>query len=665
MRVSALICLGALSALLAPCGARAQTINQTFVFGDSTVDSGWWKGAFAGLCDGAAVPCTPNTNPANPKNVSIFEALSTGTTNGAPVGAGYVMNSQLLASYFGTKAEPANQPGGTNYAISGAVDNNAGGKGNLNQNPNLPSTVQQIANYLAASGGVANPSALYYVSSGGNDFTFATQAGNPFANNAQRDAFLTAEATALVNEIKVLSAAGAKYIVVDSLHGPGATNPANVGTLGYNYVQTLWNGLAQAGINFIPADVSSMVRYIQANPTVFGFTAATVSPGDTATGLGAACVRQSNVSAATTTGWGQWCINSTVPTTVNVAYLAAANSEQTYLYSDDQHFSAAGQKIEADYIYSLIVAPSQISMLAENAVKTQTAIIANVQRQIDASYQNQGNSPFNVWVSGDVSRLAIDNYPNFPNDPSYPLTLASGFTYRSMPGVLVGGSMAVDYNQADWGGDRGHFSQESITGSLYAAYRGPALWATAVASYGMLSYDVHRNVPVGIAVLGNSGQTRGSGAALGGQAGYDFAVAGMKTGPFAGLLWQHVHVSGFTEDPTNFTALGFLDQHRYSTVSTLGWRVKWHVGSWQPFAQATWNHEFSGEDRTVTAFLTSAVAPSFYMPAIALGKDWGNVTAGTTVKLSASTLGVASLQSDFADNGARSFGANFGLNVRF
>ena len=32
---------------------------------------------------------------------------------------------------------------------------------------------QQIANYLSSTGGVANPNALYLISSGGNDVTFA------------------------------------------------------------------------------------------------------------------------------------------------------------------------------------------------------------------------------------------------------------------------------------------------------------------------------------------------------------------------------------------------------------------------------------------------------------------------------------------------------------
>jgi hypothetical protein len=66
--------------------------------------------------------------------------------------------------------------GGTNYAISeapGAATAANGNIGNLNPNGTLPSTIQQMANYLASHSGTANTQALYVVSSGGNDVTFA------------------------------------------------------------------------------------------------------------------------------------------------------------------------------------------------------------------------------------------------------------------------------------------------------------------------------------------------------------------------------------------------------------------------------------------------------------------------------------------------------------
>jgi outer membrane lipase/esterase len=148
--------------------AAADPFNQFISFGDSTVDSGWWSGALNGSCDGAPSPCSTGSTT---KNTLIQNAINAGAT-GAPVGAGFMMNTQILAADFGLTALPANQLGGTNYAISGAVDAAVaanGNIGNLNQNTTLPSTVQQMANYLAGHGGTANPQALYVISSGGNE----------------------------------------------------------------------------------------------------------------------------------------------------------------------------------------------------------------------------------------------------------------------------------------------------------------------------------------------------------------------------------------------------------------------------------------------------------------------------------------------------------------
>ena len=141
--------------------SAADAFNEFISFGDSTLDSGWWRGALQGQCDGASSPCTTGSNT---KDALIASAIANGGT-GAPVGVG-LMNTQILAGMFGLTALPANQPGGTNYAISGAVNaaTQANGNiGNLNNNHTLPSTVQQMANYLAGHGGAANSQALYVI----------------------------------------------------------------------------------------------------------------------------------------------------------------------------------------------------------------------------------------------------------------------------------------------------------------------------------------------------------------------------------------------------------------------------------------------------------------------------------------------------------------------
>jgi outer membrane lipase/esterase len=321
--------------------AAADSFNEFISFGDSSVDSGWWSGALQGQCDGAAAPCTTGNIF---KDTRIANAIANGGTS-APVGVG-LMNTQVLAADFGLTALPANQPGGTNYAISGAVNAATpanGNIGNLNQNTTLPSTVQQMANYLAAHGGTANPQALYVISSGGNDVTFAI---DNFSTLSSRQTYLANQAAALANAILNIQVTGAQHILVHGLGGSG--------TLGTFYTQALFSDLAAAGVNFIASDVRAFVQAILADPTRYGFTAESVLLGVPGADTTSACVW----TGGTQTGWGQWCANTTTPST-QYAYLRSADAQQTSLFSDDQHFSAAGQALLAAYDFSLL-APAAV-----------------------------------------------------------------------------------------------------------------------------------------------------------------------------------------------------------------------------------------------------------------------------------------------------------------
>jgi outer membrane lipase/esterase len=331
--------LGVLALAVVVCAsqAAASQFNQFISFGDSNLDSGWWSGALQGHCDGAASPCTTGNSV---KNALIANAIANGGT-GAPVGVG-LMNSQILAGFYGLTALPANQSGGTNYAISGAVNAATaanGNIGNLNPNATLPSTMQQMANYLNSNGGTANPQALYVISSGGNDVTFAR---DNFGTLTSQEAYLASQAAALAAAIHNIQITGAQNIVVNGLAGNG--------TLPIFYTNALFTDLSALGVNFIGADIRSFVQGIEANPTLYGFTAATVLPGVLGTGTGSACVWTGSGPNA---GWGQWCGNTITPTD-QFAYLRSADAEQTSFWSDDQHFSAAGQMLEAAFDFGLI-----------------------------------------------------------------------------------------------------------------------------------------------------------------------------------------------------------------------------------------------------------------------------------------------------------------------
>jgi outer membrane lipase/esterase len=650
--------------------AGAQSFNQTIVFGDSNVDSGWWKGWLA---------AGNSTGGAN-KDIVLKNSIAQGGT-GAPVGAGYLMNSQILASYFGTSANPANQPGGTNYAISGAVDAAVAANGNIgnlnnvppNTNTGLPSTVQQIANYLASTGGIANPNALYLISSGGNDNTYAL---DHIAGLVARENYLAGQAARLTAALLTLQGAGARYILVQ--------NEPGTGTLANFSNQTLWTDLRNAGVQFIGVDRQAMLRAVQSAPTMFGFTADTVQPGINGVNTGSACIW---TGAAPTSGWAQWCVNSTTPTN-SVAYLRSANAQQTSLYADDQHFSAAGQKIEADFMYSLVVAPSEISFLAEAPIKTRAAVISAIDNQIAVSMSQPGL--YHAWVAGNASWLKMTSpYAGFPDDPGWPVAATAGFDFRLTPNWLVGVAFSGGTTRQTFslGGD---FKLSEFAVSGYAAYLNGPFWGNAIVSGGGLNYDTNRQVPIGVAVLPNTSSTKGSNYSLMLETGYNFVsplgVAGgpampvkaprvaplyVTHGPVVGITWQRVRVDGFTEtDPFaavgGFTALSFLGQSRNSAVSELGYQASIDLGFWKPFGKLTWNHELANTDRFVTAFLTtSAFAPGFSLPGVVFGKDWGTAMLGTTLKLARNVTGYAALTSQFAERNVTVYGAQVGLNVAF
>ena len=617
--------------------ASAQSFTQALVFGDSSVDSGFYK-----------VLGNPNGPATNKFNIAFAAAIAAGGT-GAPTNSPGLMNSQVLAAYFGLTADPANQPGGTNFATSGAknVLVNTGANGGFVAA--IP-TVQQIDNYLASVGGHANGNGLYLISSGGNDISFAFSPTGP----ADKTLYLQNAADGLTNAIAKLQAAGARTIIVPGLNYsfPLADPAQQAAELAYT--KALWSGLAERGVNFVPGDFNAVRVAIAANPSAFGFQFVGSSAAQ------AACTQPTVGGTLLTTAYALLCTSNPNPADpVAQSHLKTADAAQTHLFADDQHLTTAGQKIQADYFYSLLVAPSQISFLAENAVQARTGTVAGIQDQIGISRLRQ-SAGFNVWINGDVSSLKISNpAPGFPGDPSTPLSGTVGLDYKSTTGYLLGAAFTTGTQTPgfDLGGK---FKQQEIAGSIYGGYlKGPS-WASVIATYGALDYDVNRIVPIGITLQNNNGKTSGSNISVAFQGGYDFVYGALTHSPVAGLTWQHVNIGGFTETG-GFTSLGFDDQIRDSLISGLGYKVAYDLGRFRPYVQAVWNHEFAA-DRTVKALLTTIEAPSYEMPAVKLGRDWTTVTVGTTMNISNAFTGLASFTAQAGQTGVTTYGGRVGLN---
>lgn len=312
--------------------AAAANFDAFYTFGDSTVDSGWWKGALNGQCGGGVpAPCETGKQSFDDK---ISSAIADGGT-GTGVGVGLTM-TQDLASKLGVTSVPANLIGGTNYAISGSLSASSGGSpGNLNDNTNLPSTAGQIANYLgAAPGNLADPSALYLISSGGNDVTTAKTISDP----TDQSNYLSQQAGLLADAIHTLQIAGAKDIIVNGLQGSN--------DLSKEFTTDLFAALNSRGVNYVAADIAGLIVDVENNPTAYNFQPGFVDPGVPGSATDSACVAGLGAS-----GWGQFC---GLDPSMEHAHLRTPDAETTSFWADDQHLSAAGQLIEANYELSLV-----------------------------------------------------------------------------------------------------------------------------------------------------------------------------------------------------------------------------------------------------------------------------------------------------------------------
>jgi outer membrane lipase/esterase len=619
-----LAALAAITILKPPGRIDAAGFDQFFAFGDSTLDTGYFINH-------------PSGNPLF--DSALQHAMTLGATGGF-AGNG-VMNTTILADKFGLTIAPLGEPGGTNYANGGAttVVNPA------SMVPNNVCTILQIQNYLASVGGVANPNAVYLIKSGDNDVTFYNSQTAQW--RATYPNYLSDGAMGLTEAVASLQAAGARTIIVRNSYDSalfatwgGDILPSNAADYARSRALMTWEWsyLQTRGVRFIPADNDSLFRYIAHNPTRFGFTARSV------------------LADAAPNAW---------PHVTACFDILTPEQQRDYLFIDGVHLTTAGQTIEADYSYSLLVAPSEISLLAESAVQVGWAHAATIQGQLDPCGRRCRPRGRNVWTSAGAYSLNTGSAPGFVTDSGTPFGGTVGLDYQTENGLIFGAAFTTG-SQSPAFSTGGHFSQVDEAPSLYAGYNGETWWGNAVATYDMFQYDVRRSVQLGILNDQNYANTTGHSLGVAFRGGRNVSVGRYTTGPVAGVVIQEVQVNGFTETgDTGITALSFGHQSRSSFVTQLGWRVCMDGGRLRPFAEANWNHECAGRDREITTTLTTVGAPSYTMDAVQANGDWATTSLGTYYELSPRAMLRASASAMYANPQMTTCGGEVGLNYSF
>ena len=540
--------------------AQAQQFTGFYAFGDSLTDVGYYRPFLAG----AGVPS------------SLVAIMGRYTTNPGPVW------TEIIAQHYGFAATPSNVSGGNVFAQGGARVTESPGVNTPPGQAQRPISTQ-VTEFLAR--GAVDSGALYAMWGGANDvfFNLGAFSGGQITQ-AQLQANVLGAASAEIGQIRRLTDAGARYILVFGIPNVGAapafagnaTTGGAVTALSAGYNTTLFTGLQSQGLRVIPVDTFAFFNEVIAQPSAYGFTNTT----------GIACGAFPPVTTAQTA-------NSLFCYTGN---LVAQGADRTYVFADGVHPTTGSHALLGDFVKSLIDGPAQYGMLAEGAVQAREAHVRSLSNGIALGRQ-QPVGTFGVFLGGDASNYEIE-----PGLDTRSKAGTVGITMRASDNVVVGAAYGYGSNRGTFSGNLGNYKVAEQVFSIFGAVRSGGLYAAAAGTISDTDYgDIKRHIPIGPTIRVAEGNAQGSNSSFYFTAGYDFTIGRFTIGPLVSVLTQDVTVNGFDETGGGAASLRILEQNRKSEVWSAGARASITFGNWTPWVRVTADEEGRDDVRHVTA----------------------------------------------------------------
>ncbi len=577
---------GALSA--AATSASAVPFSGVIVFGDSLSDAGAYRPGLTALVGAQAAA-----------------GLGRFTTNPGPVWA------ELIAQAYGGNGAPFNA-GGTNYAQGGmrvALPSPASllGPGGA-QRP----VSTQITEYLATTGGAADPRALFAVWAGANDIFANLGAFSAGAIDAATlQANVLGAANAEIAQVARLRAAGAKYILVFNIPDIGVTpqfagtpTAGSVTALAAGYNVTLFTGLQATGLRVIPVDAFSILADIRANASAFGFTNIT-SP---------ACQPAGSSSLT--------CSAANIP----------SGAATTYLFADGVHPTSGSHRIISDVVKSLIEGPNAYSTMAEVPLSSRAAHIRTLDDGI-AQGRTAAVGKITPFAAFDNSKYDINANSLSPATDTKNRAGTVGLSMRVSEDATVG--LAAGTSKAEARMPGGGFDVKETTFSVFASGKWNGFYGSLTGSFANLKFDnVRRSIQLGQVTRVATSDTKGANSSFSFMGGYDWNFGKLSIGPFAGHTSQAVDVNSFSETGAGSAGLNILGQKRDSQVTSVGLRASVNLGAFTPFVRFSEDKENRAEERFVSANPITVTSGNTYdIPAYRPDTKWTTAVIGVRGKL--------------------------------
>ncbi len=561
---------GALTLALSAGTASAQFTNA-YTFGDSLSDAGQYGSRF--------------------------------TTNPGLVAPMYVSQN------WGITSTPS-FTGGNDFAQGGARVNSPSPL----VPPGVPdfSIAQQVSQFIAK--GPLDSNALYQIQGGANDiFTLAQQYLGGQITLEQVQAGVTQAALDLAAQAGKLKAAGAQYVILQTLPDIGKTPfAASLGAQAtFSQLSSLFNttlnaAVGAAGMHVIQFNTTALLSEIIANPAQYGFSN-TTQP---------ACTTSSSLQ----------CTPST---------LVAPNANMNYVFADGVHPTTGAGLVLSQAMISMITGPQQMALLGEAPMDVERANWRTLDGRM-MSMINSSTAPtkLQAWAAYDYADA--DTVGNGVSGNGNLNTISVGGDMKVTDKLLAGIQFAYTEDKGNFGNNSGDFKLREPMITFYGGYGEGPWYVGATLGSGSLDYSTTRNIELGATTRTESGSTRGYhnvGRLLGG---YWFRYKDWDHGPFVKLTYEQIVVRQFSENGNDSTALTYDQQKNDAFWSSLGWNLTGVVNGFRPFARATWEYNFQNDTRQVTAKSNSTngwyTVPGFeqddnwWLFDLGVSRDFGKVT---------------------------------------
>ncbi|MBF8791416.1 autotransporter domain-containing protein [Pseudomonas monteilii] len=580
--------LGLLALSCSHAMAAPSPYSSMIVFGDSLSDAGQFGMRFTNRnADGSYAPVTPMILGSRlgvaPEELNPSTSIGTRPDGNNWAVGGYT-TQQILDSITDTSRTviPPGRPG------AGLV-------------------LRERDGYLA-NGKFADPNALYYLTGGGNDFLQGLV--NTPADAAAAGGRLAASAQALQQ-------GGARYIMVWLLPDLGQT-PNYSGTplegplsqLSGVFNQSLLNQLGQIDAQIIPLNIPVLLQEALASPAEFGLATDQNLVGTCYSGEG--CVGNPVYGA-----------NGTAPDPTKL------------LFNDSVHPTIAGQQLIADYGYSILAAPWELTLLPEMAHGNLRAHQDELRNQWQTPWQAVGQ--WQPFVATGGQDLDFDGQRSGASGDGRGYNLTLGGSYRLDDAWRIGLAAGVNRQKLEAGEHDSDYKLDSYLATVFAQYRQGRWWADAALTAGHLDYhDLKRTFALGAGERSEKGDTDGEAWAVTGRLGYNLAAehSAWQLSPFISADYARVKVDGYEEKSGRSTALAFDDQERTSRRLGLGLQGSYQfTAGTRLFAEVAREHEFEDDRQDLTMHLTSLPAHDFTLTGYTPDSNLTRASLGLTHEL--------------------------------